>query len=206
MSSPHLFFSFVQVKSKIIQQLSAIPVETVARVQQVSNVIASASSVIDEVTVEAQVILLVTRHCFAITLGSHSFLKSKVNGLLIHSLNFFFLQKDATDSLVKMTSVLKAESTAGERYDSLFDGAKSLVTGLASMLRVVSHGARVYGWDSQVKSHIEAKFFTADQRLSRKSRRVKFRSRTSLPYLLAMRTKRDAYDAHLQVKNHSKPR
>ena len=90
MSSPHLFFSFVQVKSKIIQQLSAIPVETVARVQQVSNVIASASSVIDEVTVEAQVILLVTRHCFAITLGSHSFLKSKVNGLLIHSLNFFF--------------------------------------------------------------------------------------------------------------------
>ena len=57
MSSPHLLFSFVQVKSKIIQQLSAIPVETVARVQQVSNVIASASSVIDEVTVEAQVML-----------------------------------------------------------------------------------------------------------------------------------------------------
>lgn len=44
------------MKSNIIEQLSAIPAETVIRVQQVSNVIASASSVIDEVTFEAQVI------------------------------------------------------------------------------------------------------------------------------------------------------
>ena len=44
------------MKSNIIQLLSAIPVDTVVRVQQVSNVIAFASSVIDEVTVEAQVI------------------------------------------------------------------------------------------------------------------------------------------------------
>ena len=42
--------------SNIIEKLSAIPTETVISVQQVSNVIASASSVIDEVTVEAQVI------------------------------------------------------------------------------------------------------------------------------------------------------
>ena len=44
------------MKSHIIQLLSAIPVDTVVRVQQVSNAIASASSIIDEVTVEAQVI------------------------------------------------------------------------------------------------------------------------------------------------------
>lgn len=40
--------------SNIIEQLSAIPAETVVRVHQVSNVIASAS-VIDEVTIKAQV-------------------------------------------------------------------------------------------------------------------------------------------------------
>lgn len=43
------------MKSNIIEKLSAIPAETVVRIQQVSNVIASASSVNDEVTVEAQV-------------------------------------------------------------------------------------------------------------------------------------------------------
>lgn len=46
----------LQMKSNIIQLFSAFPIETVVRVQQVSNVIASASSVIDEVTVIAQVI------------------------------------------------------------------------------------------------------------------------------------------------------
>ena len=40
----------------MIEQLSAIPAETVVRLQQVANVIACASSLIDEVTVEAQVI------------------------------------------------------------------------------------------------------------------------------------------------------
>ena len=39
-----------------MQQLSTVPVDTVVRVQQVSNVIASASSVIAEITNEAQVI------------------------------------------------------------------------------------------------------------------------------------------------------
>lgn len=46
----------MQMKSNIIQLISAIQVDTVVRVQQVSNVIAFASSVIGEVTVEAQVI------------------------------------------------------------------------------------------------------------------------------------------------------
>ena len=50
------FFLMLQMKSNIIQLFSAFPIETVVRVQQVSSVIASASSVIDEVTVVAQVI------------------------------------------------------------------------------------------------------------------------------------------------------
>ena len=43
------------MKSSIVQQLSAVHVETVVRLQQVSNVIALATSVISEVTVETQV-------------------------------------------------------------------------------------------------------------------------------------------------------
>ena len=43
------------MKSTILQQMSAVKTDTVLRVQQVSNVIAEASSVISEVTVEAQV-------------------------------------------------------------------------------------------------------------------------------------------------------
>ena len=43
------------MKSSILQEMSAVQAETVVRVQQVSNVIAEASSVIGEVTAEAQV-------------------------------------------------------------------------------------------------------------------------------------------------------
>ena len=46
---------FLQVKSSIIKQLSAVQVETVERLQQTSNVIAEAVSIVNEVTVEAQV-------------------------------------------------------------------------------------------------------------------------------------------------------
>ena len=55
-----------------------------------------------------------------------------------------YLQEAATDALLAMTSVLKGESLAGESYETLFDGARSLVTGLGSMLRVSSFGAKVY--------------------------------------------------------------
>ena len=48
------------MKSNILQQVSAVQAETVVRVQQLSNVIAEASSVISEVTVEAQVIIFGT--------------------------------------------------------------------------------------------------------------------------------------------------
>ena len=47
--------SFLQVKSGIIKQLSAVQVESVERIQQTSNVIAEAVSIVNEVTVEAQV-------------------------------------------------------------------------------------------------------------------------------------------------------
>ena len=105
-----------------------------------------------------------------------------------------------------MTTTLKTESTAGESYDTLFDGAKSLVTGLGSMLRVASHGARRYDPESQGQSQIKASFVAAKARPSHKSRGRKLRTRTSyLPYLLARRTERNAdygtADAQLQVKN-----
>ena len=46
---------FWQVKSIIVKQLSAVQVETVERIQQTSSVIAEAVSIVNEVTVEAQV-------------------------------------------------------------------------------------------------------------------------------------------------------
>ena len=99
-----------------------------------------------------------------------------------------------------MTLVLKARSKAGERYESLYDGAKSLVNGLGSMLRVAAHGARVYDSQSQGKFQIKASFVDAYEQLSHKSRGKRFRSRTSsLLHTLERRTERDA---QLQVKNY----
>ena len=46
---------FLQVKSIIVKQLSAVQVETVERIQQTSSVIAEAVAIVNEVTVEAQV-------------------------------------------------------------------------------------------------------------------------------------------------------
>lgn len=109
-------------------------------------------------------------------------------------------QKDATNALEKMTLVLKARSKAGERYESLYDGAKSLVNGLGSMLRVAAHGARIYDSQSQGKFQIKASFVDAYEQLSHKSRGKRFRSRTSsLLHTLERRTERDA---QLQVKNY----
>lgn len=105
-----------------------------------------------------------------------------------------------------MTSVLKVESKAGESYDSLYDGAKSLVNGLGNILKVASHGARVYDEHLQEKSYIKANLTSTDEQLSRKSRWLPFRSRGSLPYLWSRRRERDASDAQLQVKNHSEIR
>ena len=43
-----------------------------------------------------------------------------------------------------MTEVLKKESSAGKSYEALFDGARSLASGLGSVLRVSSYMARAY--------------------------------------------------------------
>lgn len=53
-------------------------------------------------------------------------------------------QEAATDALQSMTEVLKKESSAGKSYEALFDGARSLATGLGSILRVTSYMARSY--------------------------------------------------------------
>lgn len=60
----------------------------------------------------------------------------------LHEMLYF--QKAATDALQTMTSVLKNTSSAGESYEVLFDGARSLVTGLGNMLRLSSYEAREY--------------------------------------------------------------
>ena len=54
-----------------------------------------------------------------------------------------------------MTSVLKVESSAGETYEVLFDGARSLVAGLGSMLEVSSFGARIHDANSQDVAHAQ---------------------------------------------------
>lgn len=69
--------------------------------------------------------------------------------LHILKLTPLYFQEVATNALLAMTSVLKSESSAGESYEVLFDGARSLVTGLGSMLRVSSYGAKVYDSESR---------------------------------------------------------
>lgn len=101
-----------------------------------------------------------------------------------------------------MSSILKVESATWERYESLFDGAKSLVNGLGGMLRVAAQGARVYDLESHGNFQIKASFVDVNKRLSLQSRKVTFTQRkSSLPYSLAKRTKREAKDAQFQVKN-----
>ena len=43
-----------------------------------------------------------------------------------------------------MTSVLKEESSRGKNFEDLIDSAMSLVSGLGSVLRVSSFGAKAY--------------------------------------------------------------
>ena len=49
--------SILKIKSSILKQLSEVKVETVERIKQTSDVIADATSVLSEVTVEAEVII-----------------------------------------------------------------------------------------------------------------------------------------------------
>ena len=120
---------------------------------------------------------------------------------------FAIFQKLATETLQKMTAVFKRESTAGESYETIFDGAKSLVTGLANILRVTSHEARVYDSDSLHESHTSDSFITAPNaqnlrkyQTERNYGKIKV---SLLSYLLVKRMKRNAdygeSDAQLQV-------
>ena len=66
---------------------------------------------------------------------------------MFRRLNTFVIthfQKDATDALQSMTEVLKKESSAEKSYEVLLDGARSLASGLGSVLRLSSYMARVY--------------------------------------------------------------
>ena len=47
--------SILKIKSAIVKQVSEVKVETVERIKQTSDVIADATSVLSEVTVEAEV-------------------------------------------------------------------------------------------------------------------------------------------------------
>lgn len=47
--------SILKIKSSIVKQVSEVKVETVERIKQTSDIIADATSVLSEVTVEAEV-------------------------------------------------------------------------------------------------------------------------------------------------------
>ena len=49
--------SILKIKSSIVKQVSEVNVETVERIKQTSDVIADATAVLSEVTVEAEVIV-----------------------------------------------------------------------------------------------------------------------------------------------------
>lgn len=99
-----------------------------------------------------------------------------------------------------MAVVLKTASEAGQSYDTLFDGVKSLVTGLGSMLRLTSHGASVENAVSHEESQMKANFITAYKGRLSKNLKGNLKSRT-LSNKLGRRTKRDGADVQLQVGN-----
>ena len=96
-----------------------------------------------------------------------------------------------------MTTVLKRESAVGESYETIFDGAKSLLTGLASILRVSSNRARLYDKESLHESDTSDSFIAAlDAQNLRKyptERNGKHRA-SLLSVLLMKRFKRGAGD------------
>ena len=62
----------------------------------------------------------------------------------LNTFAIIYFQKAATDALQSMTEVLKIESSAGRNYEALLDGARSLASGLGSVLRVASYSSTVY--------------------------------------------------------------
>ena len=105
-----------------------------------------------------------------------------------------------------MTTVLKRESAAGESYETIFDGAKSLVTCLASILRVSSNRARLYDKESLHEFDTSDSFIAAlnaqNLRKYPTDRNDGKRRASFLSDLLMKRLKRDADDeeSNLQLQ------
>ena len=108
---------------------------------------------------------------------------SRLNTLLV-----MYFQKAATDALQSMTTVLKDESLAGKSYEALFDGARSLATGLGNMLKVSSYGAREF--------EISDTHQLDSPNLNRRRRSLGF-----LHLEAHQRSKRDTAKEQLQAKN-----
>ena len=53
-------------------------------------------------------------------------------------------QQTATDAFQSMAEVLMKESSVGKSYEAVLDGARSVASGLGSVLRVSSYMARAY--------------------------------------------------------------
>lgn len=91
-----------------------------------------------------------------------------------------------------MTSVLQEESSRGKNFEDLIDGAMSLVSGLGSVLRVSSFGAKAYNSMSHEVSAEWAK-------LNRRRRRSFEESMLELVNLSKKRYRRDFASEKEQV-------
>lgn len=91
-----------------------------------------------------------------------------------------------------MTSVLQEESSRGKNFEDLIDGAMSLVSGLGSVLRVSSFGAKAYNFMSHEVSAEWAK-------LNRRRRRSFEESMLELVNLSKKRYRRDVASEKEQV-------
>lgn len=91
-----------------------------------------------------------------------------------------------------MTSVLQEESSRGQNFEDLIDGAMSLVSGLGSILRVSSFGAKAYNSMSHEASADWAK-------LNRRRRRSFEESMLELVNLSKKRYTRDVASEKEQV-------
>ena len=91
-----------------------------------------------------------------------------------------------------MTSVLQEESSRGKNFEDLIDGAMSLVSGLGSVLRVSSFGAKVYNSMSHEASADWAK-------LNHRRRRSFEESMLELVNLSKKRYRRDVASEKEQV-------
>jgi len=94
-----------------------------------------------------------------------------------------------------MIEVLKKESSAGKSYEALFDGARSLASGLGSALRVSSYMARAYA----IRDSNQDSF-----KLYRRRRRFGKSILSFIGLKVLKRPKRDAAKDQLEAKREVK--